>query len=120
MPWTAGKTRSARPATDAARPGRPYPREFLAAMTDHQALKLAESEGIADSLESDMRLWAFHVAYNRLYADVLDCCLRFGLALVASIRPVRQQGPARQWLARRARTVLARSPSTAPDEDPFV
>lgn len=124
MPRTATHSRPARPWTKANRSatstGRPYDKAMLAALTDAQVLDVAETEGLSAQLESDLRLWAFHVAHNRLYAEVPDGTLRFGLALVASIRPMRNRTAATGWLAARARVLLARPKGTLSEVEPFT
>ncbi|MCA9252549.1 MAG: hypothetical protein KDA54_15595, partial [Phycisphaerales bacterium] len=39
-------------------------------------------------IEARFRVWSFHVYYDKLYANELDCTLRFCKALIASSQPI--------------------------------
>jgi hypothetical protein len=50
-------------------------------------------------IEDKFRVWCFHTYYDRAFADVNDCTLRFALAIVASSRYVSEKA-IMHWLAR--------------------
>ena len=54
-------------------------------------------------IEARFRVWSFHVYYDKLYANELDCTLRFCKALIASSQPIRDHQKVIDWYVARRR-----------------
>jgi len=48
-------------------------------------------------MESELRVWAFHIYFERTFRDEKDSLLRFAKALEASSRPVQNRRLVREW-----------------------
>lgn len=77
-------------------------------------------QGLADRVEHDFRIFAFKVAYERMWANEPDLTIRFIRALTFSAQPVRDPNLEWGWKVQRAAELenLARGRKRDTDESP--
>ena len=56
-----------------------------------------EVEELPAEVEDKLRLRAFHVFYDKAFADEPDLTVRFAKAIIASAAPVRNREAVHQW-----------------------